>query len=94
MNREEFQQKLTELGKLASKNEDRLTGDQVREFFTAMELSEEQYQLIFAYLASRQVIVEGYIPAGKEERVKEEKKQQAELPLSDEEKSFLKNFQV
>lgn len=94
MNREEFQQKLTELGKLASKNEDRLTGDQVREFFTAMELSEEQYQLIFAYLASRQVIVEGYIPAGKEERVKEEKKQQAELPLSEEEKSFLKNYQV
>ena len=42
MNREEFQQKLTELGELVGKNGNRLTGDQVRNFFAAMELSEEQ----------------------------------------------------
>ena len=87
MNREEFQQKLTELGKLAGENGNRLTVDQVRNFFISMELSEEQYELIFAYLASRQVVVEGYMPAqkGKEEKPK------TDLPLSGEEKSFLKS---
>ncbi len=94
MNREEFQQKLTELGELVGKNGNRLTGDQVRNFFAAMELSEEQYQLIFAYLASRQVVVEGYIPAEKKEEQREENKQQAELLLLEEEKSFLKSYQA
>lgn len=89
MNREEFQQKLTDLGELAAKNRNRLTGDQVRSFFMSMELSEEQYELIFAYLASRQVVVEGYVPAQREEE-----KQKAELPLLEEEKSFLKSYQA
>lgn len=90
MNREEFQQRLAELGKLAGENGNRLAVDQVRNFFISMELSEEQYELIFAYLASRQVVVEGYMPAqkGKEE------KQKADLPLSSEEKSFLKSYQA
>lgn len=90
MNREEFQQKLAELGKLAGENGNRLTADQVRNFFISMELSEEQYELIFAYLASRQVVVEGYMPAqrGKEEKPK------TNLPLSSEEKSFLKSYQA
>lgn len=90
MNREEFQEKLAELGKLAEKNENRLTGDQVREFFSAMELKEDQYELIFAYLASRQVVVAGYVPAKGEE----EKKQQEKPPLSEEEKHFLKSYQM
>lgn len=90
MNREEFQKKLAELGELAGKNGNRLTGDQVREFFAEMELSEEQYELIFAYLASRQVVVAGYVPAKKEE----EKKQQKEQPMSEEEKHFLKSYQA
>ncbi len=90
MNREEFQQKLTELGKLAGENGNRLTVDQVRNFFISMELSEEQYELIFAYLASRQVVVEGYMPA---QKGKEEKPKTA-LPLSGEEKSFLKSYQA
>lgn len=90
MNREEFQEKLAELGKLAEKNENRLTGDQVRNFFSAMELKEDQYELIFAYLASRQVVVAGYVPAKGEE----EKKQQEKPPLSEEEKHFLKSYQM
>lgn len=90
MNREEFQNRLSELGELAGKNGNRLTGDQVREFFSAMELSEEQYELIFAYLASRQIVVAGYVPAKEEE----EKKQQEKQPLSEEERHFLKNYQA
>lgn len=90
MNREEFEKRLTELGELAGKNENRLTRDQVREFFKAMDLSEEQYELIFAYLASRQVVVEGYIPAKKSEK----EEQQIKIPLQEEEKSFLKSYQA
>ncbi len=100
MNREEFQNRLTELGELAGKNGNRLTGDQVREFFSAMELSEEQYELIFAYLASRQIVVAGYVPAKEEEEKKQQEKQQQEKqqqekqPLSEEERHFLKNYQA
>ena len=95
MNREEFQNSLTELGELAGKNGNRLTGDQVREFFSAMELSEEQYELIFAYLASRQIVVAGYVPAKEEEEKKQQEKQQQEKqPLSEEERHFLKNYQA
>lgn len=90
MNREEFQNRLAELGELAGKNGNLLTGDQVREFFSAMELSEEQYELIFAYLASRQIVVAGYVPAKEEE----EKKQQEKQPLSEEERHFLKSYQA
>lgn len=90
MNREEFQKRLAELGKMAEKNGNHLTSDQVREFFAAMELSEEQYELIFAYLASRQVVVAGYMPA-KEEKGK---KQQEKPPLSEEERHFLKSYQA
>lgn len=90
MNREEFQNRLAELGELVGKNGNRLTGDQVREFFSAMELSEEQYELIFAYLASRQIVVAGYMPAKEEE----EKKQQEKQPLSEEERHFLKSYQA
>lgn len=89
MNREEFQKRLAELGELAGKNGNRLTDGQVREFFSTMELTEEQYELIFAYLASRQVVVAGYVPAKGEEE-----KQQEKLPLSEEEEHFLKSYQI
>ena len=74
MNREEFQQKLADLGEEAAKKRNRLTGEQVRNFFNSMELSEEQYELIFSYLASCQIVVEGYVPAEREEE-KEKKKE-------------------
>lgn len=88
MEKEEFQKKLAELGALAAKNEKRLTNRQVRDFFDALELSEEQYELIFAYLASRQVVVEGYVPAKKQEE-----ERQAQVPLTPEEESFLRSYQ-
>ena len=89
MEKEEFQAKLTELGSLAAKNGKRLTTSQVRDFFDTMELSEEQYELIFAYLASRQVVVEGYVPA---EQPKKDKAS-VHIPLTPEEQSFLAKYQ-
>lgn len=85
MNREEFQEKLLELGNLAKEKGNRLSVGEVKAFFPDMELSEEQYQLIFAYLASRQVVVEGYVPAQQEEK--------EEIPLTPEEAHFLEQYQ-
>lgn len=84
MNREEFQNKLGKLGIYAAENGNRMRAEEVKAFFEGMDLSEEQYQLIFAYLASRQVTVEGYIAAEKEEK--------EELPLLPEEEHFLQNY--
>lgn len=83
MNREEFQEKLAELGNLAAGKGNHLSSTEVKEFFGDMNLNEEQYQLIFAYLAARQVTVEGYVA------LQEEKE---EIPLLPEEEHFLNNY--
>ena len=66
MEQQEFQKRLEELGRLAQEKENRLRTEEVREFLKDMELTEEQFQLVFAYLASRLVTVEGYVPAKEE----------------------------
>lgn len=86
MEREEFQKKLEQLGQLAKENDNRLRTEEVRDFLKDMDLTEEQYQLVFAYLASRLVTVEGYVPARAEETEK-----QAEL--TPEEQGFLARYQ-
>ena len=83
MNREEFQKKLVDLGELAKGKGNRLSAAEVKTFFEGMDLNEEQYQLIFAYLASRQVTVEGYIAPEEEKEV---------IPLLPEEEHFLQNY--
>ncbi len=88
MNREEFQKKLNRLGGLAGRKQNRLTVEEVKDFFDGMELAQEQFELIYAYLASRQVTVEGYVPAKKpEERGPDP------LPLTAEEENFLRSYQ-
>ena len=67
MERQEFQKKLEELGRLAEERENRIRAEEVRDFLKDMELTEEQMELVFAYLASRLVTVEGYVPAKREE---------------------------
>ena len=85
MEQQEFQKRLEELGRLAQEKENRLRTEEVREFLKDMELTEEQFQLVFAYLASRLVTVEGYVPA-KEEREEKEAK------LTPEEQEFLDQY--
>ena len=85
MNKQEFQKKLEALGKLAGEKENRLRVEEVRDFLEDMELTEEQFQLVYAYLASRMITVEGYVPA------REEAEEEAEL--TPEEQSFLEQYQ-
>ena len=82
MEKEAFQKRLEDLGELAKINQNRLSTDAVKTFLKDMDLTEEQYNLVFAYLASKLITVEGYVPAagvGKEgapELTEEEKKEQ------------------
>lgn len=85
MERQEFQKRLEELGRLAQEKENRLRADEVREFLKDMELTEEQINMVFAYLASRLVTVEGYVPAGAD--------QEEEAQLTPEEENFLEQYQ-
>ena len=85
MERQEFQKKLEELGRLAEERENRIRAEEVRDFLKDMELTEEQMELVFAYLASRLVTVEGYVPAKREE--------EEEAQLTPEEEDFLKQYQ-
>lgn len=63
MEKEAFQKRLEDLGELAKINNNRLSTDAVKTFLKDMDLTEEQYDLVFAYLASKMITVEGYVPA-------------------------------
>ena len=84
MNREEFQKKLAGLGNLAAEKGNHMAAEEVKAYFADMNLTEEQYQLIFAYLSARQVTVEGYVAPSEAEK--------EEIPLLPEEEHFLQNY--
>lgn len=65
MEKEVFQKRLEDLGELAKINNNRLSTDAVKTFLKDMDLTEEQYNLVFAYLASKLITVEGYVSAAK-----------------------------
>lgn len=89
MNREEFQKKIAQLGTQAKEKNNRLGIEEIRKFFQEMELSEEQFELVFSYLVSCHITVEGYLPSGENQKETEK----SETPLTQEEQSFLKNYQ-
>ena len=86
MEQQEFQKRLEELGRLAAEKENRIRAEEVREFLKDMELTEEQMQLVFGYLASRLVTVEGYVP-------QEEEEPEEETPLTPEEAAFIERYE-
>ena len=55
-----FREMLSEINTLASENGNRLTVQQVETFFEKAQLSEEHLLLVFDYLLSQQVKVDGY----------------------------------
>lgn len=54
-----FRTALAALSASAEQRENRLTQEDMKEFFRDMNLSEEQHQLVYAYLASKRIRVEG-----------------------------------
>ena len=84
MEKEAFQKRLEDLGELAKINNNRLSTDAVKTFLKDMDLTEEQYDLVFAYLASKMITVEGYVPAADQKEGTPE--------LSEEDQIFLAQY--
>lgn len=86
MEKEAFQKRLEDLGELAKINNNRLSTDAVKTFLKDMDLTEEQYNLVFAYLASKMITVEGYVSAAGDGK-------NGTLDLTEEEQTFLNQYE-
>ena len=65
--RVEFLRKLQDLVALAQKQENRITIEEVKRFFSESDLTEEQMELVFDYLLTQKVVVKGYIKMTEQE---------------------------
>lgn len=77
-----FRTALAALGAHAEKQNRRLQKEEVRAYFQDMDLNEQQYQLVYEYLASRKIQVKGTVLPPAEEQAYEE-----------EEEAFLRQYQ-
>ena len=71
-----FRAMLSEIKELAEENGNRLTREQIRDFFRESNLTQEQLEMVTAYLAGEKIQIEGY-----------EKKQEAADTVLDGEQS-------
>lgn len=93
MDVQEFQLKLAELCKIAEENEKVLTGTQVREFFSGMELEKGQLLKVLQYLKVQGIVIDGVeLPA--EDTVHQEETEKKTVPLTPEEQAYLKDYRA
>lgn len=78
-----FRTALAALSASAEQRDRKLTQADVQEFFRDMGLGQEQYELVYAYLASRRIRVEG---------VEMPREAAEEVPYTEEEQEFLKQY--
>lgn len=81
----EFLEKLMGLVSLAKENGSQISIEEVKQYFSEEELTEEQIELVFDYLLAQKVVVRGYL---KMESTDEEKK----VVFTEEEKAYLKEY--
>lgn len=79
MEKQQFQEKLTQLLRLAQEKGKVLEKGEIRDFL--QELREEQYELVYAFLAEHQVRVRGYMPPRVQEAEEEGQKTEEENEL-------------
>ena len=83
----EFLKILNDLVTVVREKGNQITVDEVRTYFSGMNLNEEQIELVFDYLLAQKVVVKGYIkmdmPASEE----------TQLVLTEEESAYLKEYQ-
>ncbi len=88
-----FRQKLADIMKLARENGMRMTAEETEQFFEDDGLTKEQMDLVFDYLLSRKVAVQGYI---RKPGTVQETGDGEEIPetdaLSAEEKEYLEDY--
>ena len=83
----EFLKKLNDLVTVVREKGNHITVDEVKTYFSDMNLNEEQIELVFDYLLAQKVVVKGYIkmdmPASEE----------TQLVLTEDEEAYLKEYQ-
>lgn len=78
-----FRTALAALSASAQQKNRKLKQEEVQEFFRDMNMNEDQYQLVYAYLSSKRIHVEGVeLPRTEEEQ-----------PYTEEEQEFLRQYQ-
>ncbi len=84
MDRAEFLKKLSDLVVKAKAQDSKITSDEVKTFFEQEELTEEQMELVFDYLLSQKVVVQGYLKINEEAEEK--------LTLTADEEAYLNEY--
>ena len=83
----DFLKKLNDLVTVVREKRNQITVDEVRTYFSGMDLNEEQIELVFDYLLAQKVVVKGYIKM--DMPVSEE----TQLVLTEDEEAYLKEYQ-
>lgn len=83
----EFLKKLNDLVTVVREKGNQITVDEVKTYFSVMDLNEEQIELVFDYLLAQKVVVKGYIKM--DMPVSEE----TQLVLTEDEEAYLKEYQ-
>ena len=86
-NRTEFLKKLNGLLELAKQSNNRVLINEVQEYFSQDDLTEEQMELVFDYLLTQKVVVQGYLKA-----TEEQDESQSEITYTEEEKVYLNEY--
>lgn len=93
INQNEFLKQLEDLLEYAKAKESKISKKEIQEYFSEMELNEEQLNLVYAYMAEHNVEVSGFQEEKKEEKMTAEdsrylkiyRKEINSLPVRDEE---------
>lgn len=83
----EFLKKLNDLVTVVRDNGNQITVDEVRTYFSGMDLNEEQIELVFDYLLAQKVVVKGYI------KMDMHTSEETLLVLTEDEEAYLKEYQ-
>lgn len=83
----ELLKKLSELVALAKENSGSVTIADVEQYFSDINLTEEQMELVYDYLLAQKVVVKGYL------KMNDQEMQEDALSLTEEEEAYLKEYQ-
>lgn len=84
-NRAEFLKKLQDLVVMAKEKGNRIMIEEVQGYFAKENLTEEQMELVFDYLLTQKVVVQGYFKSN-------DGQMQEEVSYSEEEKAYLEEY--
>lgn len=83
----EFLKKLNDLVAVVREKGNQITVDEVKTYFSGMDLNEEQIELVFDYLLVQKVVVKGYI------KMDMHTSEETQVVLTEEEEAYLKEYQ-